>query len=57
MSMKHAYENLIVQITSLEVVDDGVFIDTRQEDHVVDTACPDIVRLPVVHLQSNNDYL
>ena len=49
--MMFAYEDLIVQVTLLKILDDSFLVNLRQEDHVVDTACLDIVRLPVVHLQ------
>lgn len=44
------YEYVVVHVSLLEVLDDGILVDFREEDHVVHPGDLDILTLPVVHL-------
>lgn len=48
--MHEGYKDVVVHVSLLQVVCDGVLIDLGQQHHVVHTAHLDILGLPVVPL-------
>lgn len=48
MSVSKGYKDVVIHVSLLEVVHDGVLIDLAEQDHVVHAAVFDIVALPVV---------
>lgn len=42
------YKDVVIHVSFLEVVDDGVLVDLAEQHHVVHAAVLDIVALPVV---------
>jgi len=48
---KKGYKYVIIHVSLFEVLDDGVLVNLRQEDHVVHPGNFDILTLPVVHLR------
>lgn len=42
------YKNIVIHVSLLEILHDGVLCDLGEQDHVVHTAVLDIVALPVV---------
>lgn len=42
------YKNVVVHVSLLQILHDGVLCDLGEQDHVVHTAVLDIVALPVV---------
>ena len=48
--MSKGYKDVVIHVSLLEVVHDGVLIDLAEQHHVVHSAVLDIVALPVVQV-------
>lgn len=46
--MREGYKDVVIHVSLLEVVHNGVFIDLGEQHHIIHSAVFDIVALPVV---------